>query len=212
MKKYYILLPLLSIMLSACSQNETAVKTLSTPQTVENFSKTPIPTPSSDDSAVSTTTSSTDETVDDVERVKTFKTQQEFVDYMHTKVKALEDTIALVDSNLSQIFSVLGTDEEAAYLGIRETLFQQMSNEAKEIETLTLPTNELKELQQYVTLAYNYTVEAKKAEYNIYKAETLEKRQELLDANEEPDRLSHHYLQLAWDEISRLSNETIYRK
>lgn len=209
MKKYYIILPILSIMLSACSQNETAVKTISTPQTVENFSKTPTQTPSSDDSSVSTTTSPTDETVDEVESVKT---QQEFVDYMHTKVTALEDTIALVDSNLSQIFSVLGTDEEAAYLGIRETLFQQMSNEATEIKALTLPTSEVENLQQYVTLAYSYTVDAKKAEYNIYKAETLEKRQELLDANEEPERLSNHYLQLAWDEISRLSNETIYRK
>lgn len=212
MKKYHIILPILSILLTACSQNETAVKTISTPQTVENFSKTVTEQSSSDDSSVSTTTSPKEEPSNPESTLKTFNTQQEFVDYMHTKVTALEDTIALVDSNLSQIFSVLGTDEEAAYLGIRETLFQQMNNEATSIEALTLPTNEVENLQQYVTLAYTYTVDAKKAEYEIYKAETLEKRQELLDANEETERLSSHYLQLAWDEISRLSTETIYRK
>lgn len=215
MKKYYLILALLSISLSACGQNNASLTTVSTPQAVENFSKSATSLQTSNDTQISSTTSTTDENndADSTESTpKTFKTQQDFVDYMYTKVTALEDTIALLDSNLSQIFSVIGTDDESSYQGIRESLFKQMTNESTLIENLLLPNTEVKNLQQYVIDAYKYTVEAKQAEYTIYQAQTLEERQKLLDANAEKERLSALSIQKAWDELDRLSTQTIYRK
>jgi len=215
MKKYYLILALLSISLSACGQNNASLTTVSTPQAVENFSKSATSLQTSNDTQISSTTSTTDENndADSTESTpKTFKTQQDFVDYMYTKVTALEDTIALLDSNLSQIFSVIGTDDESSYQGIRESLFKQMTNESTLIENLLLPNTEVKNLQQYVIDAYKYTVEAKQAEYTIYQAETLEERQKLLDANAEKERLSTLSIQKAWDELDRISTQTIYRK
>lgn len=212
MKKYYIILALLSISLSACGQNDSSLTTVSTPQAVENFSKSATPSQTATGTQISSTTSTIEENNEPELTLKTFETQQDFVDYMYTKVTALEDTVALLDSNLSQIFSVIGTDDESSYQGIRESLFQQMVNESTLINNLLLPNTEVENLQQYVIDAYTYTVEAKRAEYTIYQAETLEKRQELLDANAENERLSALYIQKAWAELDRLSSQTIYRK
>lgn len=215
MKKYYLILALLSINLSACGQNDASLTTVSTPQAVENFSKSATNSQTSNETQIPSTTSTTEENneADSTKSTpKTFETQQDFVDYMYTKVTALEDTVALLDSNLSQIFSVIGTDDESSYQGIRESLFKQMTNESTLIENLLLPNTEVENLQQYVIDAYKYTVEAKQAEYTIYQAETLEERQKLLDANAENERLSALYIQKAWDELDRLSAQTIYRK
>ena len=143
---------------------------------------------------------------------KTFSTQQEFVDYMYEKVSALEDTLSLLDSNLTQVFSVVGTEAETAQLSIRENLLNQTTNEMKTIEQLSRPNEDVSTLQEYVVKAYDYNIQYKSAEYEIFKAATLEDRQTLLDTNAEIERLAQNYLTLAWSEIDRLSETSYDRK
>ena len=142
----------------------------------------------------------------------TFATQQDFVDYMYKKIVALEDTIALLDSNLSQLFAVSTSEDTSGYQSIRQNLFDQATNEMDNMATLTLPNTEVKTLHDYVQKAYQYTIKSKQAEYDIFNSESLDARQQLLEANSENERLSAHYIQLSWDEIDRLSTTTIYRK
>ncbi|MTL67464.1 hypothetical protein GMA83_09145, partial [Turicibacter sanguinis] len=160
-----------------------------------------------------TTTTETPEVSTPQEEVAlTFATQQDFVDYMYKKIVALEDTIALLDSNLSQLFAVSTSEDTSGYQSIRQNLFDQATNEMDNMATLTLPNTEVKTLHDYVQKAYQYTIKSKQAEYDIFNSESLDARQQLLEANSENERLSAHYIQLSWDEIDRLSTTTIYRK
>ena len=218
MKRVSLLLGLTLIALSGCAGNNEST-TISTPQslqslsitkTTENSSSTVMnsstegeTSDASDSSAESNSTQTTE---------KTFATQQEFVDYMYEKVTALEDTISLLDSNLTQVYSVVGTDAEAAQLSIRENLLNQTTNEMNTIEALLRPTEEVATLQDYVVKAYDYNIQYKTAEYEIFQAETLEDRQTLLDSNAEVERQAQNYLTLAWSEIDRLSETSYDRK
>lgn len=207
MKNLSLLLGVAVLSLTGCA-NQTASKTISTPQSLQTLSI-------SSDTPLSTGTNiETEQETITEENVanQTFATQQEFVEYMYEKVIALEDTLSLLDSNLTQVTSVAGTDDEAGQLSIRNNLLQQTSNEMEKIETLTLPTEEVTTLHDYVVNAYNYNILYKTAESQIVKAQTLEDRQLLLDANAENERLAQNYLALAWSEIDRLSTTTYYRK
>lgn len=216
MKRVPLLLGFALFTLSGCSGNQEST-TISTPQSLQSLS-------------IATTTTQSDETTDSSTKVdssstlesnesdelqtskKTFSTQQEFVDYMYEKVSALEDTLSLLDSNLTQVFSVVGTDAETAQLSIRENLLNQTTNEMKTIEQLSRPNEDVSTLQDYVVKAYDYNIQYKSAEYEIFKAATLEDRQTLLDTNAEIERLAQNYLTLAWSEIDRLSETSYDRK
>ena len=216
MKHVPLLLGFALFTLSGCSGNQEST-TISTPQSLQSLS-------------IATTTTQSDETTDSSTKVdssstlessesgelqtskKTFSTQQEFVDYMYEKVSALEDTLSLLDSNLTQVFSVVGTDAETAQLSIRENLLNQTTNEMKTIEQLSRPNEDVSTLQEYVVKAYDYNIQYKSAEYEIFKAATLEDRQTLLDTNAEIERLAQNYLTLAWSEIDRLSETSYDRK
>lgn len=212
MKKYYLSFAMLTLLLSACSQDSTLSK-VSTPQTVENFITSNTLTTTDTPTKETTTTTETPEVSTPQEEVAlTFATQQDFVDYMYKKIVALEDTIALLDSNLSQLFAVSTSEDTSGYQSIRQNLFDQATNEMDNMATLTLPNTEVKTLHDYVQKAYQYTIKSKQAEYDIFNSESLDARQQLLEANSENERLSAHYIQLSWDEIDRLSTTTIYRK
>ena len=216
MKRVPLLLGFALFTLSGCSGNQEST-TISTTQSLQSLS-------------IATTTTQSDETTDSSTKVdssstlessesgelqtskKTFSTQQEFVDYMYEKVSALEDTLSLLDSNLTQVFSVVGTDAETAQLSIRENLLNQTTNEMKTIEQLSRPNEDVSTLQEYVVKAYDYNIQYKSAEYEIFKAATLEDRQTLLDTNAEIERLAQNYLTLAWSEIDRLSETSYDRK
>lgn len=216
MKRVPLLLGFALFTLSGCSGNQEST-TISTPQSLQSLS-------------IATTTTQSDKTTDSSTKVdssstlesnesdelqtskKTFSTQQEFVDYMYEKVSALEDTLSLLDSNLTQVFSVVGTDAETAQLSIRENLLNQTTNEMKTIEQLSRPNEDVSTLQEYVVKAYDYNIQYKSAEYEIFKAATLEDRQTLLDTNAEIERLAQNYLTLAWSEIDRLSETSYDRK
>lgn len=214
MKNVGLILGLVVISLSGCANN-TGSKTISTPQSLQSLS---ITTTTETDANTSTnpTTENTNSEKTDTETPdstkKTFTTQQDFVNYMYEKVTALEDTISLLDSNLTQVYSSTGTDAEVAQLSIRDNLLKQTSNEMTSIEELTRPTEEVATLQDYVVKAYHYNIEYKTAEYEIFKAETLEARQVLLDENAENERQAQNYINLAWSEIDRLSSTTYDRK
>ncbi|MDO4926235.1 MAG: hypothetical protein Q3980_11335 [Turicibacter sp.] len=218
MKPVSLLLGLTLIALSGCAGNNEST-TISTPQSLQSLS---ITKPTGNSSSTVTNSSTEGETSDASDSSaesnstqtteKTFATQQEFVDYMYEKVTALEDTISLLDSNLTQVYSVVGTDAEAAQLSIRENLLNQTTNEMNTIEALLRPTEEVATLQEYVVKAYDYNIQYKTAEYEIFQAETLEERQTLLDSNAEVERQAQNYLTLAWSEIDRLSETSYDRK
>lgn len=218
MKRVSLLLGLTLIALSGCAGNNEST-TISTPQSLQSLSITKTTgnssstvTNSSTEGETSDASDSSAESNSTQTTEKTFATQQEFVDYMYEKVTALEDTISLLDSNLTQVYSVVGTDAEAAQLSIRENLLNQTTNEMNTIEALLRPTEEVATLQDYVVKAYDYNIQYKTAEYEIFQAETLEDRQTLLDSNAEVERQAQNYLTLAWSEIDRLSETSYDRK
>lgn len=218
MKHVSLLLGLTLIALSGCAGNNEST-TISTPQSLQSLSITKTTgnssstvTNSSTEGETSDASDSSAESDSTQSSKKTFATQQEFVDYMYEKVTALEDTISLLDSNLTQVYSVVGTDAEAAQLSIRENLLNQTTNEMNTIEALLRPTEEVATLQEYVVKAYDYNIQYKTAEYEIFQAETLEERQTLLDSNAEVERQAQNYLTLAWSEIDRLSETSYDRK
>lgn len=218
MKHVSLLLGLTLIALSGCAGNNEST-TISTPQSLQSLSITKTTgnssstvTNSSTEGETSDASDSSAESNSTQSSKKTFATQQEFVDYMYEKVTALEDTISLLDSNLTQVYSVVGTDAEAAQLSIRENLLNQTTNEMNTIEALLRPTEEVATLQDYVVKAYDYNIQYKTAEYEIFQAETLEDRQTLLDSNAEVERQAQNYLTLAWSEIDRLSETSYDRK
>lgn len=218
MKHVSLLLGLTLIALSGCAGNNEST-TISTPQSLQSLSITKTTgnssstvTNSSTEGETSDASDSSAESNSTQTTEKTFATQQEFVDYMYEKVTALEDTISLLDSNLTQVYSVVGTDAEAAQLSIRENLLNQTTNEMNTIEALLRPTEEVATLQEYVVKAYDYNIQYKTAEYEIFQAETLEERQTLLDSNAEVERQAQNYLTLAWSEIDRLSETSYDRK
>lgn len=218
MKRVSLLLGLTLIALSGCAGNNEST-TISTPQSLQSLSITKTTgnssstvTNSSTEGETSDASDSSAESNSTQTTEKTFATQQEFVDYMYEKVTALEDTISLLDSNLTQVYSVVGTDAEAAQLSIRENLLNQTTNEMNTIEALPRPTEEVATLQEYVVNAYDYNIQYKTAEYEIFQAETLEERQTLLDSNAEVERQAQNYLTLAWSEIDRLSETSYDRK
>lgn len=218
MKRVSLLLGLTLIALSGCAGNNEST-TISTPQSLQSLSITKTTgnssstvTNPSTEGETSDASDSSAESDSTQSSKKTFATQQEFVDYMYEKVTALEDTISLLDSNLTQVYSVVGTDAEAAQLSIRENLLNQTTNEMNTIEALPRPTEEVATLQEYVVKAYDYNIQYKTAEYEIFQAETLEERQTLLDSNAEVERQAQNYLTLAWSEIDRLSETSYDRK
>lgn len=218
MKHVSLLLGLTLIALSGCAGNNEST-TISTPQSLQSLSITKTTgnssstvTNSSTEGETSDASDSSAESNSTQTTEKTFATQQEFVDYMYEKVTTLEDTISLLDSNLTQVYSVVGTDAEAAQLSIRENLLNQTTNEMNTIEALLRPTEEVATLQEYVVKAYDYNIQYKTAEYEIFQAETLEERQTLLDSNAEVERQAQNYLTLAWSEIDRLSETSYDRK
>ena len=211
MKNLSLLLGVSVLCLTGCA-NQTESKSISTPQSLQTLS---ISSNTETNTSLSTGTNIETEqetTTQDSATSQTFSTQQEFVEYMYQKVTALEDTLSLLDSNLTQVTSVAGTDDEAGQLSIRNNLLQQTSDEMEKIEALILPNDEVTNLHDYVVKAYDYNILYKTAESQIVKAENLEDRQLLLDANAENERLAQNYLTLAWEEIDRLSTTTYYRK
>lgn len=218
MKNMCLILGLVIISLSGCS-NTTNPKTISTPQSLQSLSittntgtNTDTVSNSSTEESDSQPNDSTQETEESDQTEKTFATQQDFVDYMYEKVQALEDTVSLLDSNLTQVYSVSGTEAETAQLSIRDNLLKQTTNEMNAIEALKRPNEEVATLQDYVVKAYHYNIEYKTAEYQVFQAETLEERQVLLDANAENEKLAQQYISLAWSEIDRLSETSYDRK
>ena len=209
----------LAVTLAGCANNNETAKSISTPQTLQNLSVAPNTTaPATSDQ----TSASTEQTTNDSSNAsdtqtesgteKTFSTQQEFVDCMYEKVKALEDTISLLDSNLTQVYSVTGTYQEDDKISIRKNLIKQTTSEREAIEKLSTPTEEVDKLHDYVVKAYEYNIDYKSEEYEVFKAESLEDRQVLLDANAEKEHLAKQYITLAWAEIDRLSETTYDRK
>lgn len=210
MKRVPLLLGFALFTLSGCAGNQEST-TISTPQSLQSLSIATTTTEPNEVTDSSTTLESSES--DELQTAKkTFSTQQEFVDYMYEKVTALEDTLSLLDSNLTQVFSDIGTDAETAQLSIRENLLNQTTNEMNTIEALSRPNEEVSTLQDYVVKAYDYNIQYKSAEYEIFKAATLEDRQTLLDTNAEIERLAQNYLTLAWSEIDRLSETSYDRK
>ena len=145
MKNVCLILGLVIMSLSGCSNN-TSPKTISTPQSLQSLSITTntgtntntVSNPSTEENNSQPNDSNQQtETTNSTE--KTFATQQDFVDYMYEKVKALEDTISLLDSNLTQVYSVAGTEAETAQLSIRHNLLKQTTNEMNAIESLKRP-------------------------------------------------------------------------
>ena len=206
MKNVCLILGLVIMSLSGCSNN-TSPKTISTPQSLQSLSITTntgtntntVSNPSTEENNSQPNDSNQQtETTNSTE--KTFATQQDFVDYMYEKVKALE------------VYSVAGTEAETAQLSIRHNLLKQTTNEMNAIESLKRPNEEVATLQDYVVKAYHYNVEYKTAEYEVFKAETLQDRQVLLDANAENEKLAQQYISLAWSEIDRLSETAYDRK
>ena len=88
---------------------------------------------------------------------------------MYEKVSALEDTLSLLDSNLTQVFSVVGTEAETAQLSIRENLLNQTTNEMKTIEELSRPNEDVSTLQEYVVKAYDYNIQYKQLNMKFLK-------------------------------------------
>lgn len=212
MKNLSLLLSVAVLCLTGCA-NQTESKTISTPQSLQSLSISSNTETGTSLSSTGTNIETEQETtIQDSATSQTFSTQQEFVEYMYQKVTALEDTLSLLDSNLTQVTSVAGTDDEAGQLSIRNNLLQQTSDEMEKIEALILPNDEVTNLHDYVVKAYDYNILYKTAESQIVKAENLEDRQLLLDANAENERLGQNYLTLAWEEIDRLSTTTYYRK
>lgn len=212
MKNVCLMLGLVIMSLSGCA-NQTDPKNISTPQSLQSLSITT--TTGTNTNTVSNPSPEENNSPSDnsqQETEKTFTTQQDFVDYMYEKVQALEDTVSLLDSNLTQVYSVVGTQAEAAQLSIRDNLLKQTTNEMNAIEALQRPTEDVTTLQDYVVKAYHYNIQYKTAEYEVFKAETLQDRQVLLDANAENEKLAQQYISLAWSEIDRLSETTYDRK
>ena len=112
MKNVCLILGLVIMSLSGCANN-TSPKTISTPQSLQSLSITTntgtntntVSNPSTEENN-SQPNDSNQETETSNSTEKTFATQQDFVDYMYEKVKALEDTVSLLDSNLTQVYSV----------------------------------------------------------------------------------------------------------
>ncbi|MBQ1787114.1 MAG: hypothetical protein II005_10405, partial [Turicibacter sp.] len=124
MKNLSLLLGVSVLCLTGCA-NQTESKTISTPQSLQTLS---ISSNTETGTSLSTGTNIETEqetTTQDSATSQTFSTQQEFVEYMYQKVTALEDTLSLLDSNLTQVTSVAGTDDEAGQLSIRNNLLQQ---------------------------------------------------------------------------------------
>ncbi|MDE5977828.1 MAG: hypothetical protein K2G70_05130 [Turicibacter sp.] len=220
MNRLSLLFGLTVISLVGCS-NDTSAKNISTPQSLQNLSintttttdlMTNLETEDSEDLSTPLTQSEGEATELTTSNEKVFATQQEFIDYMYEKVQALKETISLLDSNLTQVYAATGTEAEVANLSIRENLLKQTTNEMNSIESLSLPTEEVATLQDYVAKAYYYSIEYKAQEYEIFSAETLEERQILLDTNAENESLSQQYISLALAEIDRLSEITYYSK
>lgn len=212
MKKYCLSFAMLTLLLSACSQDSTLSK-VSTPQTVENFiTSNTLTTTDTPTKETTTTTETPNFQLLKKKWLKSSPISTRLCVYMYKKIVALEDTIALLDSNLSQLFAVSTSEDTSGYQSIRQNLFDQATNEMDNMATLTLPNTEVKTLHDYVQKAYQYTIKSKQAEYDIFNSESLDARQQLLEANSENERLSAHYIQLSWDEIDRLSTTTIYRK
>lgn len=216
MKSVYLILGLVTISLSGCA-TQTTPKTISTPQSLQSLSIATNTTTATETNTSTITNPTTEENESQQnestqETEKIFTTQQDFVDYMYEKVQALEETVSLLDSNLTQVYSVAGTESETAQLSIRDNLLAQTTNEMNTIESLQRPTENVATLQDYVVKAYYYNIQYKTEEYQVFKAETLEERQVLLDANAENERLAQQYISLAWSEIDRLSETTYYRK
>jgi len=188
----------LFIMLTGCKASPIQSITSHQPlqATVEtNNTSSSTTTPLDTDSQISTTT---------------FANQQEFVDHMYERVQSLEDTLALLNTNLGQIIN--SDDSDVTLQEIRQTLIEQTRLETEALRNLTPVNDEVTDLHHYVIESYFFNLEDKVAQYEISQAETLEERQSLITANQEIEQLAIHYLNLAWQELNRLSETTYYRK
>ena len=185
------------LLLAGCGTSSPTNQTVTTHQSLQAIETANVDT--------SSLTASNNEVTSQI----TFETQQEFVDFMYERVRSLEDTLSLLNTNLTQVIS---ESDESLHSEIRQNLLAQAQQEKALLSTLSLPNDEVKDLHNYVVLSYNYNIDDKAAQYDIVRANSLEERQELLEANSENERLGSLYLGLAWHELSRLSETQLNRK
>ena len=138
-----------------------------------------------------------------------FANQQEFISLMLDKLTALEGTLILLDANLSE---ALNADDPNALLALRDFMIAGVREEQGVVANLTPYGPEVEALQNYVALALHYNMEQKAAEFEIFSAESLETRSQLLNGNAENERLAAHYITQAWAELNNLSASPIYQK
>jgi len=186
------------LLLTGCGANSPTNQTITTHQSLQVLETT------------NTSTAATIQNNLNENNQPTFESQQEFVDYMYEKVRSLEDTLSLLNINLTQIISNL--EDASSQLDIRQNLLSQAQVEKEYISSLVPFNEEVTNLHTYVTLSYLYNLEDKAAQYAIVRAENLEDRQTLLEANAENERFGTQYLVLAWQELIRLSETTLNRK
>jgi len=185
---------LLILVISGCGSSSPN-QTITNHQALDNFQSESF----SSESTSSTQTNST-----------TFETTQEYVDFMYENVRSLEDTLSLLNINLSQIIESEGEDD-SLYV-IRQGLVTQTQTEKEMIKNATPISEELEDLHTYVIQSYFYNLEDKINQYEISQTITDEERQALIESNVENQRLGSHYLGLAWQELNRLSETTYSRK
>jgi len=141
--------------------------------------------------------------------IKTFANQQEFVQLMFDELSNLEGTLIMLDANLTE---ALSSDNPDSLLALRDFMIAGVREDQAHLESL-LPYNEaVVDLQNYVTMAFHYSMEQKSAEFEIFSTESLEERSELLALNASNEQSAAYYIALAWQEISNLSNTPIYQK
>jgi len=202
MKKFLILLPLLT--LAACgnspeNQNVTGHQPLQSIQV-----GTPAPAPTVTEPV--TTPAPLPAPVDEV---LVFASQDEFVQHMFDELTRLEGTLVMLDANLSE---ALNSDSPESLLNLREFILSGIRDDQAKLESLTPYNDAVTNLHQYVTQAFHYNAEHKAAEFDIFNTDSLEERSQLLTANSENERQAARYIALAWEELSALSNSPIYQK
>ena len=144
------------------------------------------------------------------ETITTFETTQDYVDYMYESIKSLEDTLSLLNINLSQIIEK--EDGDDALQAIRQGLTIQTQSEKEIIKNTTPISEELENLHHYVVQSYLFNLEDKINQLEIAQSTTEDERKLLIQNNNENQRLGAHYLGLAWEELNRLSITTYSRK
>ncbi|HAX73989.1 MAG TPA: hypothetical protein DCY20_10740 [Firmicutes bacterium] len=222
MKKTYTLCTclLISLSLMGCSNtDQTASKTISTPQTLESLNLT-TQVPSTNDTDTNTD-EDTDSTInptpvvdnaDDEETLPDLSTQALFVEYMNTQIVALESLYAQITNNITLTSQTTDETLKAQYETIQTNLFNELSETWNTLYTVTTPNEDVVALKNYMCDAYYYSIEDGKLQSEIVAATTDTER---TSKQEESDQMTYkrtEAIALAKDEISKLSELDYYSK